>query len=306
MEKVRLSLHHIGKILFAQTTELLNPVSNRGLPPSLAASDPSVNYHCKGIDIGTAAYVGELGFLANPVTTHIQSAEMHNQAVNSLALISARMTVQSLDVLSILIASNLYVLCQAVDLRAMQNEFAQEVDGIINEELEHTLYQSATGGKLSELLYKVLSARIRESFHGSLEVTATMDAPLRMHTASKTSSTIFLDFLTNHPEVDLSLQSISSFQSNLSLRTAASLNDLRYAYLSASRGSIPASAWMGRTKLMYEFIRETLGVKMHGLENLENFKRGVGSDGTNVGQQISLIYEAIKDGRMQSVIAELF
>jgi histidine ammonia-lyase len=72
MEKTRLALHHIGKLLFAQTTELLNPAMNRGLPPSLAASDPSLNYFGKGVDIATAAYVSELGYLANPVSTHIQ------------------------------------------------------------------------------------------------------------------------------------------------------------------------------------------------------------------------------------------
>jgi phenylalanine ammonia-lyase len=81
MEKTRLGLHHMGKILFAQCAELIDPSMNRGLPPSLAATDPSLDYHCKGIDIGTAAYVAELGYLANPVSTHIQSAEMHNQAV---------------------------------------------------------------------------------------------------------------------------------------------------------------------------------------------------------------------------------
>lgn len=79
MERTRLALHHIGKLLFAQCTEMLNPAMNRGLPPSLAASDPSLNYFGKGVDIATAAYVSELGFLANPVSTHIQSAEMHNQ-----------------------------------------------------------------------------------------------------------------------------------------------------------------------------------------------------------------------------------
>lgn len=81
MEKARLALHHLAKILFSQATEMLNPVSNRGLPPSVAATDPSHNYHCKGVDIGMAAVLSEIGYLANPVSTHIQSAEMHNQAV---------------------------------------------------------------------------------------------------------------------------------------------------------------------------------------------------------------------------------
>ena len=81
MEKTRHALYHIGKLLFSQTTELMNPTMNRGLPPSLAASDPSLNYHTKGVDIAIASYVSELGFLASPVSTHIQSAEMHNQAV---------------------------------------------------------------------------------------------------------------------------------------------------------------------------------------------------------------------------------
>ena len=81
MEKTRLALHLIGKLMFAQTTELMNPTMNRGLAPSLAASDPSLNFHGKGLDIAVAAYTSELGFLANPVSTHIQSAEMHNQAV---------------------------------------------------------------------------------------------------------------------------------------------------------------------------------------------------------------------------------
>ena len=81
MEKTRLALHHIGKLLFSQSTELLNPAMNNGLPPSLAASDPSLNYHGKGADIATASYVAELDYLATPVSTHIQSAEMHNQAV---------------------------------------------------------------------------------------------------------------------------------------------------------------------------------------------------------------------------------
>ncbi|KAL0954089.1 hypothetical protein HGRIS_005235 [Hohenbuehelia grisea] len=81
MEKTRLALFHIGKNLFAQSTELNNPQMSNGLPPSTAATNPSLDYHTKGLDVTMASYVAELGFLANPVGTHNQSVEMHNQGI---------------------------------------------------------------------------------------------------------------------------------------------------------------------------------------------------------------------------------
>lgn len=106
MEKTRLSLAHCGKVVFAQFTEMLNPCLNRGLPPSAAATDPSLNYYAKGLDIAAAAYVAELNYLANPVSVHCVAAEMMNQSINSLALISARMTGSALDVLSLVRGSS--------------------------------------------------------------------------------------------------------------------------------------------------------------------------------------------------------
>ncbi len=44
----------------------------------------------KGTDTAQAAYCAELDALTPPLTSHVLSAEMHNQAVNSLALVSAR------------------------------------------------------------------------------------------------------------------------------------------------------------------------------------------------------------------------
>jgi phenylalanine ammonia-lyase len=81
-EKTRLVLQMIGKLLFAQSTELLDTRLNNGLPPNLAADEPSLSYTFKGVDINMAAYMSELAFLANPVSSHVQSAEMSNQAVN--------------------------------------------------------------------------------------------------------------------------------------------------------------------------------------------------------------------------------
>ncbi|KAG8776825.1 hypothetical protein FRC12_000687 [Ceratobasidium sp. 428] len=289
MEKTRLALHHLGKILFAQSTELLNPAFNRGLPPSLAASDPSVNYHAKGLDIATAAYVSELGFLANPVSTHIQSAEMHNQAVNSLALISARATIQALDVLSLLTASYMYLVCQAVDLRAQQRELATGVAKIVSEELGRNFATS-----LASLQGPVFKA-IMDSF----EATSTMDAVPRMRTAAAAASAPLLDLLNGSD-----FGAIPAFREAVASRSAELYENLRVEYLTGRRGPAPAAELLGNTRPVYEFVRVKLGVKMHGLDNLNRFEEGFTD--LSIGQNVALIYESIRDGRMQDVVASLW
>ncbi|RPD57798.1 phenylalanine ammonia-lyase [Lentinus tigrinus ALCF2SS1-7] len=297
MEKTRLALHHIGKLLFAQCTELINPAMNRGLPPNLSATDPSHNYFAKGIDIHTAAYVGELGYLANPVSTHVQSAEMHNQAVNSLALISARATLNSLEVLSLLTASYLYALCQALDLRALQHEFQQEVDEILREELTRYFGPHLSTADL-DMLLPVISRAVRRS----LDSTSTMDAALRMRTVAGATTTPLVDFCAERAGLD----EIVSFRAAIAERMTASLVRLREQYLHGEKGAAPASAFLGKSRAVYEYIRVTLGVRMHGAENLHNFQAGPGVEEETIGQNIALIHEAIRDGKMQDVVVGLF
>ncbi|KAL4267798.1 Phenylalanine ammonia-lyase 2 [Pleurotus pulmonarius] len=306
MEKTRLALHHIGKLLFAQCTELVNPAMNNGLPPSLAATDPSLNYHTKGIDIATAAYVSELGYLANPVSTHIQSAEMHNQAVNSLALISARATVNSLDVLSLLISSYLYILCQALDLRALQTEFVKGVEEIIREELSLLFASVVSPAELAALSSQVLSAA-----QTSLDTSGSMDAPARMKKMASTTTIPLFDFLTELTLPDaissgIAMVSIPSFRSHLASRATALLDQLRRDYLSGQRGPAPASPYLNKTRMVYEFVRLTLGVKMHGSENYARFAKGLGVEDETIGQNISRIHEAIRDGKMQAITVAMF
>ncbi|RYP61553.1 hypothetical protein DL769_007653 [Monosporascus sp. CRB-8-3] len=117
VEKLRSGLQSLGRMLFSQCTELINPSSNRGLPPNLVADDPATSFLFKGTDIMVAALTSELGFLANPVGSHVQTAEMGNQGINSLALISARYTLTAVDTFRQLAAAHLVALCQAIDLR---------------------------------------------------------------------------------------------------------------------------------------------------------------------------------------------
>ncbi|KAJ7435165.1 L-Aspartase-like protein [Mycena galericulata] len=302
MEKTRLGLHHLGKLLFSQCTELVNPKMNRGLPPSLAATDPSLNYHAKGIDIATAAYVSELGYLANPVSTHIQSAEMHNQAVNSLALISGRATIDSLDVLSLLVASYLYVLCQALDLRALQSELSDGLNKIVGEEL--VLLFSPY---LTEFELCATTSKVRSVLQQALNNTSTMDAAERMVKVAASSSTVLVDAFSNQScsNSGAAFSSISLFRSKVAARAEALLDGLRRAYLLGERGAAPASPFLNKTRPVYEFVRLTLGIKTHGAENYSSFANGMGVDEDTVGAHISLIHEAIRDGKMQPIIVGL-
>lgn len=113
-EKIRLSLQSIGKMLFSQVSEMINHDLSNGLPPNLASDDPSVSFCLKGLDINTAAYMSELAFLANPVSNHVQAAEMHNQSINSLGLLSARQTFAAIECLSMIVANALYTACQVI------------------------------------------------------------------------------------------------------------------------------------------------------------------------------------------------
>ena len=147
MEKVRQVCQTIGRLLSVQCTELINPTTNRGLPPNLVVDEPSESFLWKGTDIMVAALQSELGFLTNPVGSHVQTAEMGNQAINSLAFISARYTLDALEVLTQLSAAHLLALCQALDLRAMNLRFiealSRQFKDVLRDTFAHIIQEEA-------------------------------------------------------------------------------------------------------------------------------------------------------------------
>jgi phenylalanine ammonia-lyase len=308
LEPMRLALFHVGKILFAQSTELQNPTMNNGLGGNLAATDPSLNFFGKGIDIAMAAYVGELAYLATPVSTGVQSAEMHNQAVNSLAFVNARYTIQAVDVVQLIIASYLLLLCQAVDLRALQSNLEKDLRIRVAE-----LVAEHFGGSLQ-------SSPIADAVWGSYDTSANMDARPRAEKAARASTQPIVDaLLASSPEL---LSHLPAFQTALAAAVFNSNHNLVQAYLSDSLvpgapGYLPASGFLGHTRAVYEYIRKDLRVGMHGRENYTLFDGGLShgawedvrpseARGRTIGGDISVIYEAIRDGRMKDVLVGMF
>lgn len=188
----------------------------------------------------------------------------------------------------------------------MQREMYLGMNQIASEELGRAL-----GASLSQTDLAILTAKVCQCLQDSLDSTTNMDVEERMVTVASSTSSIIIDALTGQasiaPEnIGSALQTIPSFRQAVATRATTLLDGLRRAYLSGDRGKAPASRYLNKTRPVYEFVRVTLGVPMHGSENYKRFANGHGHDEQTIGQNISLIHEAIRDGELQSIVAAMF
>ncbi|KAI9839837.1 MAG: hypothetical protein M1819_000027 [Sarea resinae] len=307
MEKTRTSLQIIGRMLFAQCTELINPALNNGLPPNLTADEPSQSYLMKGVDISVAALQSELGFLANAVSSHVQTAEMGNQSLNSLALISARYTHVALDVLSQLAASYLLVVCQALDLRAMWASFLAQLRPAFED-----LTRDAFGSILPQQTHiDQLIARLWLQLSKELDVTRTLDSAERFPYVIEALEVVLLNFqpLSSVDGGQL-LPIIRGWTSRCSTRSREIFLASRNEYAQHP----DATHLLGSASTrMYGFVRGELGIPF--LRDNQWYSRGPINPGEDrfalkidenreqgaspvIGSLVTIIYNAIRDGSL--------
>ncbi|KAI9607334.1 hypothetical protein H4Q26_005852 [Puccinia striiformis f. sp. tritici PST-130] len=263
MEKTRLSIAAIGKIMFAQLTELNNSNMNKGLPSCLNGSEPSINYHTKGLDTHCAAYCSELQFLASPVTTHVQSAEGHNQSINSLAFISARKTAESIEILKMLMASHLYCLCQALDLRVIEIRLKESLVGIFKETL-----QSSFGD------LKISVDEVVDKFMNRRETSPSLDSSDRV----KECIEVTIPLIVKQFESDAQSIPVGSVTQYMSTSTRLILNKLE----ELSTGTLPTSQYLGSSRVIYDFVRVELDVQFRVGDVASGVHTSIGSSADRI------------------------
>ncbi|KAL8969055.1 MAG: hypothetical protein Q9197_004548 [Variospora fuerteventurae] len=304
MEKARLSLQMLGKMLFGQYSELINPSHSNGLPANLAADDPSLSFTMKGVDVNLASYMSELAFLANPVSSHVQSAEMHNQAVNSLALITARYTLHAVELTSLICASCLYVGCQALDLRVMRLKYLETLQPMVE-----TITSTVFGQLLNKQELEKLQLDLRKHIPDAWSATTTLDAHEGFQMVVDTSIGVVTECIAQSKagveRLTPSIALIKSWRSQM----FSALNETYIAVRAEFFEHQSTAASLGHAShKLYTFVRNDLGVPFHrglvehpGPKDDQSVLVG-GRDKKTIGSWISIIYESLRDGRLHEPI----
>ncbi|KAL4774403.1 L-Aspartase-like protein [Aspergillus nidulans var. acristatus] len=293
MEKTTSAMQTLGKLLFGQCSELINPMLSKGLPPNLCADDPSLSFALKGVDINMASYMSELGYLNNPISNFVQSADVNNQVVNSLALIGARYAADAVEVFSLMAASHIYALCQAVDLREIHRTFEAIARKHVVEYTSDLFSQSLTDTDINTLWGELMR---------HWNCTATLDLEQRATTAvSQTIGTLF---------IISSKFSSPSIDGNVVRKWQSTVTDLLKYHCAANRKAYFANPPTGKllcssSAKIYNFVRETLKVPMHkGLVDHPTYPSACEGEKRTIGSHIGTIYAALREGQFMSVLAD--
>ncbi|KAH7239186.1 L-Aspartase-like protein [Fusarium tricinctum] len=302
MDKTRLALQMIGRMLFSQVSEMINPSTNNGLEANLNVSDKE-NFTMKGIDVNMSAYMSELAALAHPVSSHVMSAEMHNQGINSLALLSARRTLDAADLVVHMCACHIYVSCQAVELRASHRLFLNTLrDKVLADKTENRPFcafglEENAIQRLGKCVLPVIESAWSEHNAGCWKdrIVPAVDAAMAPVT----------QFLTAE-ESDCPISSLAEFRDELHKVIAETASSVFYPNMAIRPMDVATKLGDG-TAPLYTWVRSRLGVPTQcGIDDdpLYNAQKGLPTENKKtIGSWVSMVYESLR-GDMMDIVME--
>ena len=208
---------------------------------------------------------------------------------------------QSVELVSLMSASYLFSLCQALDLRALQKNFLQELDPIIR-----TINLVIFGKFLSPAVADDLNNKIWTHIETTWLSSSTKDTQDRVthivNTGLATLAQILLDCTLEHPkEYATAMKTWKSVASAVIIETYTSIRSKFFA----SQNTVE---YLGQaSKRMYLYVRQTLGVPFH--KGLEDAPAPTDSSSTGIRKQttgswIGIIHESLRDGRLHEPLMQ--
>jgi phenylalanine ammonia-lyase len=323
MEKTTTAMQMLGKLMFAQSSELVNNQQNKGLPPNLSSDDPSLSFTAKGFDVNMSAYMSELAYIAHPVSSHVQSAELHNQSVNSLALIAARYALEAVELVSLMSATYIFLLCQALDLRCLHLEFVEAarpaIHNLLREHFGKLVVSDERFGEFSAKSWNGVLEKWQSLSHLDLKDRAAVTIKESLGDLIHSLIHETTDTATTSAAANSNLLHIVELYKTQAAQTLSTIYDsTRDAFYNAQS----TAQYLGKASAMvYNFVRTDLDIPFHrGLVDHPTLLAAAaaktnGVDGGHGGKKrpekilgtfASEIYLAIRDGRFHDLLMKAF